>query len=95
VSVDDIQLVGAFLVLSGFMLLQFRALHERRYPYLLMNFVGSGLLSFVAIHEALWGFLLLEGSWFLFSIYGLVGRLRVGGRETSSRAGDFNGGAGH
>ncbi|MGH3322004.1 MAG: CBU_0592 family membrane protein [Streptosporangiaceae bacterium] len=67
-----LQIVGALLVLSGFVLAQFRVLDVASYPYLLVNTVGSALLAVLALLGGQWGFLLLEGVWALVSAYGLA-----------------------
>jgi hypothetical protein len=47
-------------------------LNQKSAVYLLINTHGSGLLAADAIVEQQWGFLLLEGSWFIISIVSLV-----------------------
>jgi hypothetical protein len=76
--VQILQLVGALLVLAGFMLAQVRVLDPQSLPYLIVNAVGAAILAALAFEERQWGFLLLEGVWTLVSVAGLVGRLRPG-----------------
>ena len=67
-----VQIAGALLILSGFVLAQFAVLDPRSYWYLLVNFVGSAVLTVDAYREAQWGFLLLELVWAIVSAFGLV-----------------------
>lgn len=69
-----VSLVGAGLILLPFALVQWKRMRPEQTAYLLMNAAGSGTLSAVAIHEHQWGFLLLEGVWFLVSVAGLLRR---------------------
>ena len=67
-----IQLIGAFLLLGGYAGAQLGKLDSRSPLYLLLNVLGSGLLALVAMYGRQWGFILLECSWTLISLAGLV-----------------------
>ena len=72
-----IQIVGSMLVLAGFALSQRGILDQKSVSYLILNLVGSAVLSFEAVLEQQWGFLLLEGIWAIVSAFSLVGVLRA------------------
>lgn len=67
-----LQIVGAILVLAGFVAAQLRLLHQGHLAYLVLNVVGAGILAVLALREQQWGFLLLEGAWTLVSLWGIV-----------------------
>jgi len=71
-----VQIIGALFVLAGFAGSQSGRLSPHGYPYLLANLLGSGILAVLALIERQWGFLLLEGVWALFSLWGVIVRLR-------------------
>jgi hypothetical protein len=71
-----LQIVGALMVLGGFVLAQFRVLNVQSYLYLLLNLIGSGILGVLAAIDLQWGFLLLEGGWALVAFWGVIMRLR-------------------
>jgi hypothetical protein len=75
-----VQLAGALFILSAFILAQMKRLEPESVAYLLLNFVGAGLLSVVALLDRDWGFVLLEVVWTLVSGAGLV-RLVLRRRE--------------
>jgi hypothetical protein len=77
-----IQIVGALLVLAGFVLAQLGRLTTSSYRYLLLNLAGSAILAVLALLTANWGFLLLEGVWAIVSAVSLVSRLR--GRSSTA-----------
>jgi len=80
--VDDLlQIVGALLILAGFGLAQAGRLSDRSWTYLLLNLVGSAILGLLAFGARRWGFLLLEGAWFLVTLLGIGARLRGGSRQ--------------
>ena len=70
------QVVGALLILLGFVLAQFRVLDQHSYRYLWLNLVGAGALTALAWYERQWGFLLLEAVWTLVTAWSLLTRLR-------------------
>jgi hypothetical protein len=67
-----IQILGALLILAGFVLAQFRVLDPQSPWYLLVNLVGSAVLTVDAWREAQIGFFLLEFVWAIVSAFGLV-----------------------
>ena len=77
-----IQLVGALLILVPFAAAQFGRIAVTSPPYLLMNLLGSAILTGVALDSRDWGFFLLESVWALVSAFGLYQALR--GRSPSA-----------
>lgn len=70
--IQVIALVGSLLVLGAYIASQRGALRAEQRTYIALNFLGAGILAAVAIVERQWGFLLLEGTWALVSVYSLV-----------------------
>ena len=71
-----VQVVGALLILFAYAAAQFGALNQHSRVYLVLNLVGSAVLTLLAWREEQWGFLLLEGVWALVSLWALVQVLR-------------------
>jgi hypothetical protein len=69
-----VQIGGSLLILTAFAGAQRGTLSTRSHLYLLLNFVGSAVLTVVAVYEQQWGFLLLELSWAVVSAWGLIRR---------------------
>ena len=67
-----VQVAGALLVLSGFVLAQLGVLDPRSFWYLVVNFAGSAVLTVDAFRGDQWGFVLLELVWAIVSAAGLV-----------------------
>ena len=71
-----VQLIGAVLILTAFVLAQQRRLATDSMVYLALNAVGAALLAVVAVLDRDIGFTLLEATWTVVSTAGLVRCLR-------------------
>ena len=81
-SVDQIvQIVGALMILAGFILTQGHLLDADSYLYLVLNLAGATILAVLAFQTQRWGFVLLEGVWALVALAGLI--LRLSGKEST------------
>ena len=73
---DVVEIVGALTVLVAFAATQAGRLRQRTVTYQLLNLIGSGVLATIAMVQSSWGFLLLEGSWAVISLLGLINLVR-------------------
>ena len=62
------QFLGAFLLLAAYALAQSGRLNVSSLAYNVANVAGSLLLAIDALRAQQWGFVLLEGAWFLFTM---------------------------
>ena len=69
---DAIQLLGSMLILTAFVAATTGRMRQAGYRYLILNSVGSAILTVSAIVSHEWGFLLLEGVWALVSLYSIL-----------------------
>jgi len=76
-----LQVAGALLILSAFVLSQTGRLSAKTVSYQVLNLVGGTTLAILALIEEQWGFLLLEGTWAIVSLLALIALLR--GRPSS------------
>ena len=70
-----VQMVGALLILAGFILSQRNLLDADSYLYLMLNLTGAAILAVLAFQSQRWGFVLLESVWALVALAGLILRL--------------------
>lgn len=80
-AIDVAEIVGALTILVAFAAAQAGRLQQRTVTYQLLNLLGSGVLATIAAVQLSWGFLLLEGSWAVISLIGLISL-----RKKSARA---------
>ena len=69
-----VQIAGSLLILVPFVLVQVKRLRPDSLAYVWLNLVGSTVLAADAWHGRQWGFLLLEGTWAVVSLWSLVRR---------------------
>ena len=73
-----VSILGALLILTPFAAVQFGRLTPTSVAYQALNLLGSGILAAIALHDRQYGFLLLEGTWAVVSLWGLLKVLRRG-----------------
>lgn len=73
---QSISLVGAALILAGYLALQRGWLGRDDRSFNILNFVGSALLAWVAIVDWRVGFIVLETAWAVLSLPGMLRKKR-------------------
>ena len=81
--VQAISVIGALLILGAFAANLLRWMKTSNLWYSLLNFVGSAILMVIAVIDQQYGFILLEGTWALVSLWGIIAALRGGGANGS------------
>jgi hypothetical protein len=73
---QTVSLIGAALLLVGFVGMQMRRMRNDGAWFNFLNFLGSALLAWVAIHDRRAGFIILEVVWAFASLPPLYRALR-------------------
>ena len=71
-----VSVLGALAILGAFAANLFGWINPSNLWYSVANFLGSAVLTVVAIVDRQLGFLLLEGTWALVSLWGIYSALR-------------------
>ncbi len=82
--VQAVSVIGALLILGAFAANLLQWMNTSNLWYSLLNFVGSAILMVIAVIDQQYGFILLEGTWALVSVWGIIAALRGGGANGSS-----------
>ncbi len=64
--------VGTLLILIAYAGQQMRWMNARGAAYNVLNAIGSGILAYIAFHPFQIGFVMLEVTWALISVYALL-----------------------
>ncbi len=83
---QTISLIGAALLLIGFVGMQLSRIRNDGALFNALNFAGSALLAWVAIHDRRAGFIILEVVWALVSLPPLYRAMRGGTSVPPQRA---------
>ena len=71
-----VSVIGALLILLAFAANQLGRIDTSNLSYQVSNLAGSAILTTVAVIEVQLGFILLEGTWALVSLWGTIRVLR-------------------
>lgn len=71
-----LQFVGAVGILLPFALFQAGRLSQHAHLYLVLNLIGSGILTAVAYLDDQWGFVILQAVWTLAAAWSIARRAR-------------------
>ena len=74
-----VSVLGALAILGAFAANLFGWISPSNLWYSVANFLGSAVLTVVAVADRQLGFLLLEGTWALVSLWGIFSALRSRG----------------
>jgi len=66
-----ISFIGALLVLIGYIGHQLKWMDSRKFSYNALNAVGSGILAYIAFSPFQVGFVVMEVTWIIVSLYAM------------------------
>lgn len=73
---DIIGTIGVGLILIGYFANTFNFLKNNSPVFFTLNIVGAGLACYASFLINYWPFVILEGTWFLVSLVGLIKAIR-------------------
>jgi hypothetical protein len=74
---DIIGTIGVGLILLAFYLNTTKLLPHESKLYFVMNIIGAALACYASLLINYWPFVILEGTWTLVSIYGLMKTMKI------------------
>ena len=74
---DIIGFIGVFITLLAYFLIIFDFIPKEGVLFYVMNIVGAGLACYASVLIVYWPFVVLEGTWTLISLAGLIKMVRV------------------
>ena len=74
---DIIGTLGVALILVAYFLNTEKLLPKDGKLFFVLNIIGSALACYASILINYWPFVILEGTWMLVSIYGLMKAMRI------------------
>lgn len=74
---DIIGSAGVGLILLAFFLSTEKLMKADSKMYFVLNIIGAGLATTASLLINYWPFVILEGTWVLVSIYGLMKAMRI------------------
>jgi hypothetical protein len=83
-----ISVLGALAILGAFAANLFGWIRPSNLWYSVANFMGSAVLTVVAVVDQQLGFILLEGTWALVSLWGIFSALCGRGEPPGARESD-------
>jgi hypothetical protein len=69
---DIIGTIGVSLILLAYFLAVIGRLNNKSHSFYLLNIAGAGLACYASVLISYWPFVVLEATWTLVSIYGLM-----------------------
>jgi hypothetical protein len=74
---DIIGTIGVGLILMAFFLNTAKLLENNGKLYYVLNVIGASLACYASLLINYWPFVILEGTWTLVSIYGLMKAMKI------------------
>ena len=74
---DIIGTLGVGLILVAYFLNTEKLIPNNGKLYYVMNIIGAGLACYASLLINYWPFVILEGTWTLVSIYGLMKAMKI------------------
>lgn len=74
---DIIGSAGVGLILLAYFLGTEKLMKTDGKPYFVLNIIGAGLACYASVLISYWPFVILEGTWVLVSLYGLMKAMKI------------------
>lgn len=76
-TTDIIGSAGVGLILLAYFLSTEKLMKADSKMYFVLNIIGAGLATLASVLIAYWPFVVLEGTWVLVSVYGLMKAMKI------------------